>query len=209
MRALDFIVFGVGRSGTTALATSLNLHGDILCGIERFHYNVAPVLIDFPHSFEDTSFKCNALHLEATRMLFASKGPGVAFAGNKHPRYYCNLDAWRTFKPDLRKIAIYRSPYEYLASWQQRAANPVDDWHNDLQGVFGIYRRRIASARQMGARPHDGEFRAGARRVAGSGVRSRVRCGAGFDAAQVRRCDALSAHFAIAVGQAGGRSRHA
>lgn len=139
MRSLDFIVFGVGRSGTTSLATALNLHRDILCGIERFHYNVAPVLIDFPRSFEDMSFKCNAHHAGPNLELLASKGASVAFAGNKNPRYYCNLEAWRMFKPDLRKIAIYRSPYEYLASWQQRAGNPDDGWHIDMQGVFGIY----------------------------------------------------------------------
>lgn len=139
MRSLDFIVFGIGRSGTTALAKSLNMHPDILCGIERFHYAADPRSIQFPESFSDTTFKSNPKNLTRTLELMASKGPDVAIVGDKNPRYYCNIEAWQKFKPGLAKIAIYRSPYEYLASWKNRADNPKDVWHPELHGAFGIY----------------------------------------------------------------------
>ena len=139
MRPLDFIVFGIGRSGTTGLGQALNMHPDILCGIERFHYKADPAMIMVPQSFEDSSFKCNALLIGPNLELVKEKGADVSFIGNKNPRYFCNLEAWHQFKPDLRKVAIYRSPYEYLASWKTRADNPADSWHSDMQGVFGIY----------------------------------------------------------------------
>ena len=139
MRSLDFIVFGIGRSGTTALAKSLNMHPDILCGIERFHYATDPGSISFPDAFSSPAFKSHPKNLTRTLELMASKGAAVAIVGDKNPRYYCNIEAWQKFKPGIAKIAIYRSPYEYLASWKNRADNPKDIWHPELHGAFGIY----------------------------------------------------------------------
>lgn len=140
MRSLDFIVFGVGRSGTTALATSLNLHPQLLCGVERFHYNVDPRAINVPEAFEDQTFICDASLLPYNLQLVRDKSASVVLFGNKSPRYFCNLKAWQNLNPEMQKVAIYRSPYEYLASWTTRAKNPADTaWPTDLDGVFGIY----------------------------------------------------------------------
>jgi tetratricopeptide (TPR) repeat protein len=139
MKHLDFIVFGVGRSGTSALANSLNLHPEVFCGIERFHYNVAPERIVFPESFRDQSFVCAPANAQRTEEELKSKGDSIMFAGNKNPRYFCALEAWRKFNPAIKKIAIYRSPWHYLASWKNRAERQNDAWHPALQGPFGLY----------------------------------------------------------------------
>lgn len=138
MKPLDFIVFGVGRSGTTALASALNLHPEILCGIERFHYTVPPAQIVYPDSFHDPTFRAAATNVKATLDAIEAKSD-IRFAGNKNPRYFCRLADWQSFAPATRKIAIYRSPWHYLASWKARAERPGDPWHPSQQGAFGLY----------------------------------------------------------------------
>ena len=37
-KQLDFVIFGVPRSGTKALVRALNLHPHVYCAMERFHF---------------------------------------------------------------------------------------------------------------------------------------------------------------------------
>ena len=138
MRNLDFIVFGVPRSGTSALARALNLHPDILCGVERFRYKTTPQSIKFPQSFRDPIHFCSPERLRATNEYLRLKGDDVLFAGDKNPRYYCRLEKWKIITPPVKKIAIYRSPYHYLASWRRRAETRRN-WPSEQVGVFGIF----------------------------------------------------------------------
>jgi len=52
---LDFIVFGVPRSGTKALVHALNLHPHVYCAEERFHFRADHSRIVFPDTFLDAS----------------------------------------------------------------------------------------------------------------------------------------------------------
>lgn len=138
MSHLDFIAFGVPRSGTSALAYALNLHPDILCGVERFRYKTEPRSIVFPQSFRDPTHFCAPNKLEVTNKYLNLKGDNVSFAGDKNPRYYCCLDKWKFVTPPVKKIAIYRSPYHYLPSWRRRA-EARRNWPPEQIGAFGIF----------------------------------------------------------------------
>ncbi len=139
MRHLDFIAFGVPRSGTTALGRSFNLHPDIFCGVERFNCLIDPNKIYFPNSFRNPAFQCNPKNLKSTNANLTLKGDGVALAGDKSPRYYCNLDQWAALKQPPKFVAIYRSPYEFLDSWRRRAAGAGDNWSKEQVGLFGLW----------------------------------------------------------------------
>ena len=47
---LDFIVFGIPRSGTKALVRALNLHPNVYCAMERFHFRADHSRLTFPES---------------------------------------------------------------------------------------------------------------------------------------------------------------
>jgi Sulfotransferase family len=118
-RKLDFIVFGVPRSGTKALVRALNLHPHVYCAMERFHFRADHSRLTFPDSFLDASVigdRDNAGKIEVIAVELAEK-PEVLHAGNKLPRYYFALDRINREVPALKNIWIYRSPYGFMQSW--------------------------------------------------------------------------------------------
>jgi hypothetical protein len=140
MRQLDFIVFGVPRSGTSALTRALNLHPDIICGIERFGPYVNPRSIVYPESFRNLRQPTSVVSLERNLDLLAQKGDTVPFAGDKNPRYHYNLAAWNQLQPPVRKIAIYRSPWQFLESWRRRAlSDDFPNWDRERLGPFALW----------------------------------------------------------------------
>lgn len=136
---LTFIVFGVPRSGTKALARALNLHPQILCASERFDYRVDHSELAFPDDFlggRRLMDRLDRRKLQTLRAL-ASEKPDVRFVGNKLPRYYLALDRLNSELPELRNIAIYRSPYDFIPSWNRKeAAHGSSRW---LAGDIGLY----------------------------------------------------------------------
>ena len=119
---LDFIVFGVARSGTGALARALNFHPHVYCARERFHFRDNHALISFPDSFVDATDIELVRHQAKINQVKAELAhkTEILHAGNKLPRYYFALDRLNREVPKLKNILIYRSPRGFMASWNRR-----------------------------------------------------------------------------------------
>lgn len=120
-RPLDFIIFGVPRSGTKALVRGLNLHPHVYCAQERFHFGTDHSRLVFPDSFLDASTARDTEDLGKIEAIAEGiTGKDVRHAGNKLPRYYFALDRINREVPGLKNIWIYRSPYGFIPSWNRR-----------------------------------------------------------------------------------------
>jgi len=111
---LDFIVFGVPRSGTKALVHALNLHPHVYCAPERFHFRTDHSRITFPESFLDASDVSDGEALEKIKRInneLTAKGK-ISHVGNKLPRYYFALHRINREVPALKNVWIYRSPLD-------------------------------------------------------------------------------------------------
>ena len=138
---LDFIVFGVARSGTRALSAVLNLHPKIYCAHERFDYRVDHAAITYPDTFVESAGMRDRHQLDklaATRREIAAKS-GVVAAGNKSPGYGYALTGVNDRVPALKNIWIYRSPSGFMQSWNRKEANHRKlRWSAGRVGMFGL-----------------------------------------------------------------------
>jgi hypothetical protein len=137
-RGLDFIVFGVPRSGTKGLARALNLHPHVYCSRERFHYRTDHSRLVFPDSFLARAVPGSTSKIEQVRRDLTGRTE-IRIAGNKLPRYYFALDRLNREVPVLRNIWIYRSPFGFMPSWNRREANAEGrQWPSGQVGLFGL-----------------------------------------------------------------------
>jgi len=134
---LDFIVFGVPRSGTKALVHALNLHPHVYCAEERFHFRADHSRIIFPDTFLDASYGSDEEARKKIKHIsneLARKGE-ITHAGNKLPRYYFALHRINRELPALKNIWIYRSPYG--SSSPGTVASSIDRKANGGQDKWG------------------------------------------------------------------------
>jgi hypothetical protein len=139
-RPLDFIIFGVPRSGTKALVRGLNLHPHVYCAQERFHFGADHSRLGFPESFLDSSTARNTEDIGKIEAIAEGiAGKEVRHAGNKLPRYYFALDRINREVPGLKNIWIYRSPYGFIPSWNRREQDrDKGQWPVGQIGLFGL-----------------------------------------------------------------------
>lgn len=143
-KPLDFIVFGVARSGTKTLVRALNLHPHVYCAQERFYFRADHSQITFPNSFLDSSIIGDRYDLEKiTRIREAlAEKSDIRHVGNKLPRYYYRLEQINRDIPALKNIWIYRSPYGFMQSWNRREVNRLSTrkgrWRAGQVGLFGL-----------------------------------------------------------------------
>src|SRR5215216_1215008 len=118
-RGLDFIVFGVPRSGTKALARALSLHPHVYCAVERFSYRRDHSRLVFPDSFTRDDVRMGARGRAKVRRIRAdlSGKKDVRYVGNKQPRYYFALERVNREVPRLKNVWIYREPSGFMQSW--------------------------------------------------------------------------------------------
>ena len=139
-RPLDFIVFGIPRSGTKGLVRALNRHPYIYCAMERFGFRDDHSRIKFPHSFVDRRGLFDKHDLDKVSRIekdLASK-PDVRSVGNKLPRYYLALDHINREVPSLKNVWIYRSPFDFMQSWNRREESQKSRWRAGQVGLFGL-----------------------------------------------------------------------
>src|SRR5262245_40066117 len=112
-KPMDFIIFGVPRSGTKTLVRALNLHPQVYCAMERFHFREDHSRILFPDSFLDAEKISNSHDLKKVRRIREEifRKPEALYVGNKLPRYYFSLARINEELPSLKNIWIYRSPF--------------------------------------------------------------------------------------------------
>jgi hypothetical protein len=132
---MDFTVFGLARSGTTALANCINLHPHIFCANEFLGPEPSDDIVksDFPGIFLDK--RINLVKAEDNKRVFEKKQSIVKF-GNKYPRNYAHLDRWSSSFPCIINIGIYRENLDFMSSWNLRAAE--GSWPTGRIGVLGV-----------------------------------------------------------------------
>ena len=138
---------GVGRSGTTALGTLMNLHPRVAVGVERYKLlamrsqtlaQFTPALFSYDRFF---SFEPQDTNVKAVPIYEALKDKyrDALYVGDKVPRYYTKLRILneRFDRPWI--IYIVREPGAVARSWNARADNPKDGWPADND-----YRKAVA-----------------------------------------------------------------
>lgn len=130
-----FLVMGVPRSGTTALADALNRHPAILCGIERFDWPLARAIYPFGlEDFFDPHVPDTKFHQR--NLAIAQSKTSLVALGNKKPRYYVTIHSLLQRQP-ARLIWTCRNPAHTAASWNARALNKEDKgWQRGMTGLF-------------------------------------------------------------------------
>jgi hypothetical protein len=154
-RPLGFVVFGVPRSGTTAVARYLNAHDDVLCLHERFDPGMKHAGLTFPGALFDAPWGGEANRKQNLLRFVGDKTGPIALWGAKTPRYYLRLPRVMAGVPSGRAVHCYRRAEEVAQSYNDRADNPGDHWRGNLRGLFGMLELPICLARMLATK---GEF---------------------------------------------------
>ncbi|MEO0913390.1 MAG: sulfotransferase [Pseudomonadota bacterium] len=138
-RNLDFIVFGVPRSGTTAVSRYLSAVDEIHCGIERFHERMDHSTLTAPEDFLNLE---NLPEGHQNRRFsnedIARKAGKIRIYGNKHPTYFYRLQGVLDEIGTHRGLLCYRDIGESARSYGVRAVNPTDSWPPGRAGLFAV-----------------------------------------------------------------------
>src|SRR5262245_10386035 len=108
-KSLDFIIFGVPRSGTKGLVRAVNLHPHVYCARERFHFSIDHSTLSFPESFLDKRSIRDRQDLTKLHRIKdeLAKKQEIRHVGNKLPRYFFALRRINHEVPALKNIWIY------------------------------------------------------------------------------------------------------
>ena len=129
-----FIVSGVPRSGTTALADLLNWHPTVFCGIERFPLATVEQADFCREAVNDESIP--SAHYSRNKAVLEDK-PRLDAIGDKGPRYFYRLAGSAKDFSDTKLVFIVRNIADVFNSWNARAFNENDmSWHRGQTGVF-------------------------------------------------------------------------
>lgn len=125
-------VCGVPRSGTTAFADLLNLHPQIVVGVERFKHlalrqasnpQFTPEVFTKSRFFDFRPDDTNIV-----RSYDAEKYESALWVGDKVPRYYRHARTIFDRFPGAVMFYIVRGPHAVARSWNERSKNPGDSW---------------------------------------------------------------------------------
>lgn len=134
---LDYIVFGVPRSGTTAVARYLNCVNEVHCGVECFGYGADHSNIFAPDAFINNPFyPSNESSLKYSRADIAKKGGKIAFFGNKLPKYFYRLQGVVNEIEQPKAILCYRHVEDAANSYTSRAKRDRDAWPEGHVGAY-------------------------------------------------------------------------
>jgi hypothetical protein len=151
---LGFVIFGVPRSGTTAVARYLNAHRGVLCLHERFDPGLAHKGLTFPDALFGAPWGGEANRKDNLLRFVGDKTGPIALWGAKTPRYYLRLPRVMAGVPGGKAVHCYRRAQEVAQSYNDRADNPGDHWRGQLRGLFGILELPVCIARML-ATPGD------------------------------------------------------
>ena len=148
-RPLDYAVFGVPRSGTTAVARYLNAHAGVLCLHERFDPEMRHEGLLFPDAAFDAPWRGEANRKTNLVRFLGGKDAPIRIWGAKTPRYYLRLPQVMAGIPSGRAVHCWRRPEEVAQSYTDRARNPKDHWRPQLLGLFGVLEAPVCIARML------------------------------------------------------------
>ena len=139
MAGLDFIVFGVGRSGTTAVAHYLNSIERIHCGIELFPPYLDHRKLVVPDSFLDGPIVPNtSVNGRVSYQSVLQNGNKIKCYGNKTPDYYYRLEGVMSEIGQPKAILCYRDIAKVAQSYSMRAQKVKDGWPRGRTGLFAF-----------------------------------------------------------------------
>lgn len=143
-------VFGVARSGTSALAKLLNLSDDIMIGQERYYHLFKRERIG-PEHFTRARFLDRREGDTHPRGGFGASSDDAAacydralHVGDKYPSLFRNLDHMFATFPEARSVYILRNPLSVLESYDKRFQNPDDRWSNSYAKGMESWNESIA-----------------------------------------------------------------
>ena len=151
-------VCGTPRSGTTAMARTLNYHPDIVLGVERFKLRYSDGEYDdagyrglfskdrfFAFSAEDTNVSADMAFARKYE-LSKAKYDSAIYVGDKSPRLYERLRFLRRTFLACRVVFMLRDPFHVARSWQIRATDPNDQWQrcNDFHAAVDEWNASIS-----------------------------------------------------------------
>lgn len=135
-RRLDFVVMGLPRGGTTAVARYLSAVPEIHCGIEVFPTYLDHASLSVPEGFlahDDPHW------LPASVNEVTQRQNEIRWYGNKTPTYFYRLPTLLAQLDDAPAIVCLRDLRAVASSYNARAANPKDlSWDPGRVGLFAI-----------------------------------------------------------------------
>lgn len=132
---MDFTIFGVARSGTTALASAINLHPKLFCSIEAFLPHKKINQFSFPDAFMDFDI-CGEKSIKHKKMISEKKT--IISYGNKFPRYFAYIDFISQQFPNIINIGVYREDFNIVHSWNERVKSE-SNWDKGRTGIVGVF----------------------------------------------------------------------
>lgn len=136
LRGLDFLVWGLPRSGTSAVASYLSAVPGVHCGNEVFPTFLDHGTIRAPRDFlaHDDPLWIPASVAEVTAMQ--ARGDEIRVWGNKTPTYLYNLAALHDQLGPVPQLLCLRGLDRVAASYAMRAADPDDSWPRGRGALF-------------------------------------------------------------------------
>ncbi len=142
MRKLDFIAFGLARSGTTALTNLIRANRSIFCGAEFFTPRMDHSKIAVPQAFFEEEARLEKegripQHIRVSMEVLRSRDPDeVALYGNKWPLYTHFFERIMSETEAPRAIMTYRDYRSCARSYRRRSQDPKDSWPRGRRGFF-------------------------------------------------------------------------
>jgi len=133
MKLLDFIVFGVPRSGTTALAQYLSAVPPVHCGVEVFPTFLDHGTLDIPQAF----IRCDHPQWKpSSAEAVTANRDRIRYYGNKTPTYFYRLPALLAELGMCPAICCLRPLPPVMASYSKRAVADSDPWPAGRHGLY-------------------------------------------------------------------------
>lgn len=136
-RGVDFIVFGVPRSGTSNLARAISQHHGLYCGLEFYPWDWKLSDRDPAVDFANDELLPPTANRATTREQLKSLGKRATSFGDKNPRFYATLPELAVELPECALFGIYRPGLGFCDSYNRRAAE-AGKWHPGQTGLTAV-----------------------------------------------------------------------
>lgn len=142
MRKLDFIVFGLARSGTTALTNLIRANRRLYCGAEFFTPRQDHSRIDVPKAFFDEEARLERdgkvpQNIRVSMDILHRRDPAeIVLYGNKWPLYSHFFDRVMSELDHPKAILAYRDYRACARSYERRSQDPNDGWPAGRRSIF-------------------------------------------------------------------------
>jgi hypothetical protein len=150
-RKLDFVVFGLPRGGTTAVANYISAVPELHCGVEVFPTYMDHATLDVPGAFVERQHdQWNSSSADEIR----ARGDVIRYFGNKTPTYFYRLPSLLVELDNCPAIACVRDLRAVATSYSKRAGDADDPWVAGRTGLFAMA-DAILMLQALNAAPED------------------------------------------------------